>query len=474
MLIRQADSRRWLMLAIIVLSAFMVTIDGFIVNVATPSIERQLEASFAEVQLVVASYTLAYAVFLVTGGRLGDLYGRKRLFVLGLAGFTLFSALCGLAPNALLLIVFRIAKGAAAALMTPQAISSIQVTFDARERPLAFGTYAAISGLASIVGQVFGGFLLTANLFDSGWRGIFLVNVPVGIVAVLGATVLLRESRVPEARGLDYGGVAWLTLSLFLLVFPLVEGAHIGWPLWAQLCLLLSVPCMIAFLVYERRMTELGKAPLVSLALFRQTRFPAGIITIALAVALVASLLFVFAFYVQETLQLTPLQAGAAFLPSSISFVLASSISPVVVARLGRRSLSVTAALVTLGYLIVLLSAQFLVPRWGLPPLMLGLVAIGLGMGSLGTPLMHWTLEGVAPQDAGMAAGIYTTATQLGSAFGVALIGLIYGVVSGGSGAAPQAFVASMLAITLLSLGLSVTVLPLVKPIASRPAGGVS
>ena len=213
-MVRQPDPRRWLMLVIVLCAALVVVLDGFIVNVAIPSIERELHASFTELQLVVAGYTLAYAVLLVTGGRLGDLYGRKRLFILGMGGFTLFSACCGIAPNALLLIIFRIAQGAAAALMFPQVISFIQVSFDPSERPRAFGYYAAISGLASILGQVFGGFLLTANLFNTGWRSIFLVNVPIGIVALFAALLLLRESRMSEAHGLDYGGVTLLTLSL--------------------------------------------------------------------------------------------------------------------------------------------------------------------------------------------------------------------------------------------------------------------
>ncbi|QYO63172.1 MFS transporter [Leptolyngbya sp. 7M] len=189
--INEPDARRWLILAIVLGATIMVTLDGFIVNVAIPSIERDLNASFAEIQLVVAGYTLAYAVLLVTGGRLGDLYGRKRLFVIGVAGFTLFSALCGFASTSFLLIIFRIAKGAAAALMTPQVISFIQVSFDTKERPKAFGAYAAAAGVASILGQVFGGFLITLNLFDLGWRTIFLVNVPIGLVALISSVPLI-------------------------------------------------------------------------------------------------------------------------------------------------------------------------------------------------------------------------------------------------------------------------------------------
>src|SRR3984893_5394048 len=219
---QQRDSGRWLMLAIVLCAALIAVLDSFIVNVAIPSIERELHASFAQIQLVVAGYTLAYSVLLVTGGRLGDLYGRKRLFLLGIGGFTLFSALCGVATTALLLIIFSVAQGAAAALMYPQVICFIQVSFDQSERPRSFGYSAAVAGLASILGQVFGGFLLTANLFNMGWRSIFLVNVPIGILVLPAAFLLLRESKMPEAQRLDYGGVSLLTLSLFLFVFPLI------------------------------------------------------------------------------------------------------------------------------------------------------------------------------------------------------------------------------------------------------------
>jgi EmrB/QacA subfamily drug resistance transporter len=462
------NPQRWLMLAVVQCATLMGVLDGFIVNIAVPSIEHQLHASFAEVQLVVAGYTLAYAVLLVTGGRLGDLYGRKRLFLLGVGGFTLFSALCGLAPNALQLIVFRIAQGAAAALMTPQVISFIQVSFDPDERPLAFGSYGAVAGLASILGQVFGGFLLAANLFNLGWRSIFLVNVPIGIVTLLAAFPLIHESRQSETRGLDYGGVTLLTLSLFLLIFPLVLGGNAGWPLWAQLCLLLAVPCMMTFLIYEHRITKQGKTPLVSLTLFRQRRFPAGILTIMLAGALFAALSFLLAFYLQTVLLLTPLQAGLVFLAASISFILASSLSPVITRHLGKRSLLIAVLLVILSYVLILLSAQLLVPLWGVPPLLVALFITGLGMGLLSTPLMYITLEGVTHSEIGTASGVYATASQTAGALGVTLIGLLFSAFTMSSGKPLLAFVISLLVITLLSIGLLFTILPLGKPYPAK------
>ncbi len=176
--------------------------------------------------------------------------------------------------------------------MYPQVISFIQVSFDQSERPRAFGYYAAVAGLASILGQVFGGFLLTANLFNMGWRSIFLVNVPIGIVVLPAALLVLREAKMPEAHRLDYGGVFFLTLALFLFVFPLVMGGSAGWPWWMLLCLLLSVPALSIFLVYEPRTARQGKTPLVSLVLLRHRRFSVGLLTITLASALFAAMLF--------------------------------------------------------------------------------------------------------------------------------------------------------------------------------------
>jgi len=250
---RQPDPSRWLMLAIVLAATLIAVLDTFIVNVAIPSIEHELHASFAQIQLIVAGYTLSYAVLLVTGGRLGDLYGRKRLFLLGVGGFTVCSALCGFAPNTVLLIIFRVLQGGAAALMYPQVLSFIQVTFEPTERPRAFGYYTAVNGLGSILGQVLGGFLLAANLFHLGWRSIFLVNVPIGLFALLAAFPLLRESRRAEAGNRDAGGVVLLICSLFLLVFPLVEGGNAGWPLWAVICLVLAVPFFSLFLPMSSR-----------------------------------------------------------------------------------------------------------------------------------------------------------------------------------------------------------------------------
>src|SRR5579884_4106168 len=268
-----AAGRRWLTLAVVVTAAFLGTLDFFILNVALPSIGDDLHASPSHFQLVIAGYGLAYAVCLITGGRLGDILGRKRVFMAGVAGFTVASALCGCAPSADALVLARMLQGVAAALMFPQVLSIIQVTFPAEQRGTAFGVYGVVQGAASFSGIVLGGLLVQADVFGLGWRPIFLVNLPLGVLTLLGGWLLIPESRSPTARRLDLGGVALASVALFLLVFPLVEGREAGWPWWAFACLAAAGPALLVFVAFERRVLRRGGSPLVELTLFRDRSF---------------------------------------------------------------------------------------------------------------------------------------------------------------------------------------------------------
>ena len=450
---RQLDTRRWLMLIVVLGATLIGAIDIFIVNVAVPSIERDLHTGFAQVQLVAAGYTLAYAVLLVTGGRLGDLFGRKRLFLLGVAGFTFCSALCGFAPNALLLIVFRIAQGAAAAMMTPQVLSFIQVSFAPSERPVAMSAYVVTLGLASILGLVLGGGLIAINLFGLGWRSIFLVNLPIGGLVLIAAAWLVPESKDPGTRELDYGGVALLTLSLSLLIFPLVVGGNSGWPLWSIICLVLALPALVVFWLYEQWMVKQGKVPLVAPTLLRQRQFRAGNLTNLLNGTLWNGTLFLFSIYLQTILHFTPLQSGLAMTVGSVAFIIASGTSPALVRRLGRRSLSLGAGVVAVGNLLVLVSAYLLVDRWGAFPLLGAFFILAFGQALFYTPLMPRTLEHVSPEHIGTASGVYTTTVEASGALGVAIIGSIYAILTLASVPPAEAFALTTLLITLFSGG---------------------
>ncbi len=229
------DPRRWIALAVILGALFLAVLDFLIVNIALPAIQTDLNASSAQLQLVVAGYGLAYAVSLITGGRLGDIYGRRRVFLCGVAAFTFASLLCGLAPTAPFLIAARVLQGGTAALMVPQIFSIIQVSFPPHERARAFAILGIVIGIASFLGNVLGGYLVSANIANLTWRPVFFVNLPVGLLSLLLTPRFVPESKAPHARNLDLIGVAMISLGLFLFIFPLAEGREAGWPLWAWL-----------------------------------------------------------------------------------------------------------------------------------------------------------------------------------------------------------------------------------------------
>jgi EmrB/QacA subfamily drug resistance transporter len=450
----RVDSRRWLMLGVLLLAAFMGTLDTFIVNVAVPSIETNLHASFAEIQLVIAGYILAFAVVLATGGRLGDLYGRKRLFQLGVVGFTLFSLFCGLAPTATWLIAFRIIQGGMAALMFPQVVSLLNVSFLPEERGKAFSGYVATMGLAAIMGQVVGGFLLAANMWELGWRSIFLVNIPIGIITMVAAWLLVHESRLPSAHRLDVGGTVLLSAGLFLLIYPLTAGSSTGWSFWNTCSLVVAVLLLAAFLRYEQRLTHRGQAPLVPLSLFQSRSFVAGVLSNSLIQLLFAAILLTLSFYLQNGLHYLPWQSGLVVMVMGIGFMLASSVSAPVVRKLKRRALYLGAALVTLGYLIALLAAQIFVPLYGIIPLLIGLFIISSGNGILSPLVMDRALSGIDGSMAGAASGVYSTIQQVANALGVALIGTLFATLLVNHASQTQAFVISLLVSVLGSLSL--------------------
>lgn len=420
------DARRWLALAVVLIAPLLTIFNQFVVNVAIATMQRDLGASFAQIQLVVAVYALAYAVLLITGGRLGDIAGRRKLFLIGLGGFVLGSALCGVAPSAEFLIAARVAQGIGAALVSPQVLAIIRVTFTGSEQSTAFAVYGGVLGIAGVLGQVAGGLLIRADLFGLSWRPIFLINVPIGIVALIAAVLLVPESRPPEARRLDLGGVAIISVGLFLLVFPLVVGRDSGWPAWTLICLAASVPVLAAFAWFERWLTARGGAPLIDLALFRDRAFTVGILVTTLLFIGNTGYFFALALYLQIGLRYPPLQAGLTFLPDAAAFFVAATLSARLAPKLGSRLLLLGVVCRMVGLLTVLLIVRF--GGDNLNGLMLapGLAIQGFGSGSISAPLIAFVLRGIRGGDAGAAAGTLTTAQQVASALGVALIGVLF------------------------------------------------
>ena len=439
------DPRRWLTLVVLLLAAFMNLLDISIVNIAIPSIQRDLHASYADVQWALAGYTLAYALVLITGGRLGDAFGRKRLFLIGVIGFTLMSALCGAAQSPGMLIASRVAQGAFGAIMIPQVLSVIQVIFPAAERIKALAAFGITAGLGTVSGPLLGGLLTQHDLFGLAWRPIFLINVPVGILAVAASAVLVRESRAPRPPRLDPVGVALISAALLLLLYPLVQGRQLGWPPWTFVSMAAAAPMLAVFVGYERAKDRRDGSPLVQLGLFRQRAFAVGI---AIAVTFflgVTSFALILTLFLQIGLGFAPLHAGLTFLPFSAGVLLASGAAARLAPRFGR-GVTMVGALVMAGGMAGLIETvrHFggAVTTWEMVP---ALVVAGLGMGTVLAPLADILLAGVQRQDAGSASGIFNTSLQLGASIGVAVIGVIFFGFLGSQSAAAAATVSPQL-----------------------------
>src|ERR1035441_5420163 len=341
---QEADPRRWKALAVVLIASFMILLDISLVNVAIPSVQRDLGATYAEIQWVLAGYQLAYAVVLITGGRLGDIFGRKRLFIIGVSGFTLASLICGLAPTPTTLIAARVFQGLMASLMYPQVLSVIQVSFPPRERGAAFGVFGGVIGVASISGPLLGGLLIQADIHIGGhallWRPIFLVNLPIGIGAVVAAFIFLRESKAPSAPRLDIPGVVLASIGLFFIAFPLVEGRAAGWPLWAYLMLAGGVLVLVAFRRYIRLRADRGGSPLVEPALFGDRAFVVGSLIAMVFLAGIPAFFLTFSLYLQIGLGYSALHTGLTTLPFAMMSAMASGLSIRLAPKLGKRILS--------------------------------------------------------------------------------------------------------------------------------------
>jgi EmrB/QacA subfamily drug resistance transporter len=421
------DPRRWWILCVVVLAQFMFVVDVFIVNVAIPAIQLDLHASSGQIQLVLAAYQLAYAVLLITGGRLGDIFGRKRLFLFGLGGFTTASALCGFAPTASVLVGARVFQGLAAALMVPQVLAVIQVSFPARERSAAFGIFGFALGMGSIVGLILGGVLISGNVFELGWRMIFLVNLPVGLFGLLAAWPLLHESRAPAALKVDGIGVALISIALFFLTYPLVVGRDLGWPLWSILCLIASLPMLFIFARYERYKAAKDGSPLVNLALFRNGAFALGLVITFVFYAGIVSFLLILTLYLQTGRHFTALAAGLTTTSLGIGFFVTSTAAVKLVPRLGGRVVLLLGMFImAVGLGGIWLSVSVSGTNLLVIALIVGLFVYGLGEGFVLPTLVNTVLSGIQSAEAGSIAGVFTTMQQISGAIGVALIGIIF------------------------------------------------
>ncbi|MGX1883739.1 MFS transporter [Streptomyces sp. NPDC055287] len=420
-------ARPGLLLAVVLAAQFMALLDVFIVNVAAPTIRTELDASGAGLQMVVAGYTIAYAVLLITGARLGDLIGHRRAYLGGLALFTVASLACGLAAGPGQLIAFRLVQGAGAALMIPQVLSLIQRNFEGEARVSALGAYSAVLATGAAAGQVAGGVLVSADLFGTSWRPVFLVNVPIGLALLfLGARLLPRDRRSePErARGLDLPGLVLLAAAVTLFTVPLVLGQEQDWPLWSWLSLGASVALFAGFLAFESRLAARGGAPLVAPRVLRIPGMGLAALRIAVVMAVNAGFLFVLTLHVQGGLGYSALRAGLTFAPTAVVF-------GVVGLTWRRWPARLQGVLVPGGFLLAGLSsvAVGLVFRdggGGGAGMYAAFAGVGAGLALGFSPTLTGALATVRPQDAADASGLLVTVTQLGQLLGVATFGTLF------------------------------------------------
>lgn len=425
-----AVSRRtWLAIAIMLIAVFMELMDVTMTNVAVPSIRKDLGASAGQLQWIVAGYSLAFAVALMTGGRLGDIWGRKKVFLAGLAAFTVTSLMSGAAPSAGFLIACRVLQGLAAAVLLPQVLASISVAFPAgKQREAAFGLFGAVTGLGGLVAPVVGGSLIGADLFSWGWRPVFLINIPIGVIAFAAALAMVTESTAPERTRLDLPGAATGALGVFLLVFPVIQGRADGWPAWGWVLLGLAVPVIAAFVAIERRQAM----PIADLSLFRRRGFTAGLLVTLVFFAAVTATAFVLMIYLQSGFGYSPVSAGLSLVPLAVALVAGSGISIGASRRLGRVVLQAGALVAAGGAVwlaIVTGGHAATLDIWDIVP---PLAVTGLGLGLTVAPLTDFVQAGVPERSAGSASGLQAATIQVGNAIGVAVLGVVFFSLLGG------------------------------------------
>ncbi|MGH9066648.1 MAG: MFS transporter [Acidimicrobiales bacterium] len=466
-----ADPRRWRMLPVILSATFMALFDFFVVNVAAPSLQHDLHAGQAALELVVGGYAFTYAAGLVTGGRLGDLFGYRRLFLLGMACFALASLVCGLAQTPADLVVGRLAQGFTAAAMVPQVLALITARFPAAERPRALSWFGVAIGAGSVAGQVLGGLLLQADVLGLGWRAIFLVNVPVGAIAIGFALRLLPRTRGPVRPRLDTIGALGLSSALALGLAPLVLGRAEGWPAWTWVSMAASVPALAAVLAWERHLARAGGEPLLDLGLFRDRAFTSGLAINVAFMAFFGSFMLGLTLLLQSGLHLTPLQAGLTFGPLGLVFALTSVLGRPLAARYGVGVIALGAAATGLGLAGLLIELWLSGSATRASELIGPMALVGLGNGLALPSLIGAVLSGVRSSRAGAASGVLTTAQQFSSAAGVALLGVVF-FAALGPRPDTAGYVAAMARVLVLDLALVATALGLTallpRPSSSR------
>jgi EmrB/QacA subfamily drug resistance transporter len=457
--------RRWAVLALVLCAECMDLLDGSIVNVAAPTIRTDLRASASALQWIISGYALAFAIGLITGARLGDRYGRRRLFVAGAAGFAAASLASALAVSSPMLIGCRLAQGAAAALLIPQGLGIIRDVFAPAEQGRAFAVFGPVIGLSAVLGPIIGGVLVSLDAFGTGWRLIFLVNLPLAVAAAIGAARIMPESRAPRAPRPDGLGTLLSAAAMGLLIYPLIQGREAGWPAWTYLMMAASVLAAGLLAVWSRRQGQRGHGTLIETSVFRHRGYSAGLACVLVFFAGMAGTLLALTLYLQFGEHFSAVHAGLTLAPfaagSAAGAVVAAT---VLVPRLGRGTLQVAAVLIAAGtwWLDSIVSTHGLATSSA--ELIPAQLVLGIGIGMLISPLFDFILASVGDHEVGSASGVLNAVQQLASAIGVAAIGTVFFSTLGRSG-----FVAAISGCLKIELGVAAVLFVLAYALPRRP-----
>jgi EmrB/QacA subfamily drug resistance transporter len=451
------DTRKWFTLAAVSFGLFMIMLDNTVVNVALPAIQRDLEADLSSLQWVVTGYALTFAALMLIGGKVADAYGRRLIFVVGIAVFTSASLWCGLADSSDELIAARVLQGVGAALMNPATLSIIAATFAAHQRGMAIGIWAGVSALALAIGPLVGG-LITQHL---DWSWIFFVNVPVGVLAIAASFLFIDESRDETHEGLDLPGLVTSSIGLFALTYGLIEANTYGWASPRILgAFVLAGVMLAAFVLLERHQ----RAPMLQLELFRNPTYTGANLVILLVALAMFGVFFFVSLYMQNVLGYSPVQTGAAFLPMTILIILIAPIAGKLSDRIGSRGLLTVGMVLVAAQLVYLSTLGVDATFWNLLP---GFIVGGVGMAMTMTPSAAAATRSVPVDKAGVGSAVLNASRQVGGSLGIALMGAIMAAEAGGV-QSPEAFVdgfqsALLVAAAIAALG-AIVAFMLIRP----------
>lgn len=416
--------RKYLKLLVVLFGQLLTIMDIFIMNVSIPSIQRDLQASNGEMQLMIAAYLIGFASLLITGGRLGDLYGRKKIYMIGLLAFMISSVVCGFSAGAGQLIISRFVQGISAAMMAPQVLSMIQILFpDHHERTKAMGWYGITIGIGTVLGQFLGGYFSSLNMMDEPWRLIFLINIPIGLPAVFLTLKLLEESKISVKQSFNVAGVLILSAGLFCATYALTTSEHEGLHFKNVSLMMISGGILFAFIKNQKKRIHYKRSYLIDFELFRCKNFNLGIIAVSFFFIMLDSYFYILSLFFQNGLKISPMEAGEIIVFQGLGFILASFVSVKLILKYGKKSL-----IAGLGFIMIILILQlFLFNRQtNFPVFCLLLFLHGLGIGSIIPSLANIALSGMSEKLIGNASGVYNTFQQIAAIIGIVAVGSVF------------------------------------------------